>query len=131
MKLRTLEQGVLPANTNFFKDFLSTKTHLTRLVFFIENRRVILLPNFYIAITAESRSRLPRRRKQRRMVHEHARLIQRDQCAEGVRERCAYKPAQFAVGLSNVFGLGPASRAEGTARRPQVPKRFDNGQQGL
>lgn len=47
------------------------------------------------------------------------------------RKRSVYKPAQSAVRLSNVFGLGPASRAEGTGRRPQVPKRFDNGQQGL
>lgn len=33
VKLRALEQSLLPANTKFFKDFLSTKTHLTRLVF--------------------------------------------------------------------------------------------------
>lgn len=33
VKLKALEKGLLPANTNFFKDFLSTKTHLTRIVF--------------------------------------------------------------------------------------------------
>lgn len=83
VKLRALEQG-LCANTKFFKDFLSTKTYLTRLVFLSRTDVwfCYLLFIYRSQYLAESRSRLPKRRKQRKMVHEHARLNQWDQCAE-------------------------------------------------
>lgn len=81
VKLRALEQSLLPANTKFFKDFLSTKTYLTRLVFLSRTDVwfCYLLFIYRSQYLAGLSSRLPKRRKQRKMVHEHARLIQWDQ----------------------------------------------------